>query len=416
VASERRPLANHSRELRQTLLDAPLPSHGARLSPNIPRPRAIRTEAESLGFLQTLLEMPIAAEYQRRGPIALHSVEPQRYSNLHRSRNPTWFDSLLQRSSQVLLVGSVLVLGYWFVNVPLSNWLHSQRAPTVRASGIMPSAAAVQVAPKRIAPTQIPAQVAKAAPAFGRAMHQNDIKGSQPRAWAIPITASVALAAAAPATQPITVSQEIDSPVPSVTVMPTAVPTETAAPLNIAPTAALLWPTITPVQLGTVSKPSPVPVQRAPVVAQPAAPARPNAASALPTRLIIPTLGLDVPIKEVFIVGGEWQVAEYAAGYLNGSGLPGVPGNLALSGHSGLYGAVFAHLGALNPGDDIYVDAAGMRYHYRLRIASAVWPNQANLLDSTETPTMTLITCTNWDTQRLVAQADFVDSGPALGG
>jgi sortase A len=169
----------------------------------------------------------------------------------------------------------------------------------------------------------------------------------------------------------------------------------------------LLWPTITPVQLGTVSKPSPVPIQRAAVIAQPAA-------SALPSRLIIPALGLDVPIKEVFIVGNQWQVAEYAAGYLNGSGLPGVPGNLALDGHAGLYGAVFANLGALNPGDDIYVDAAGVRYRYRLRTSSTVWPNQADLLDSTKTPTMTLITCTNWDMQRLVAQADYVDSAPAL--
>jgi sortase A len=150
------------------------------------------------------------------------------------------------------------------------------------------------------------------------------------------------------------------------------------------------------------------------VVAQPGAPARPNGASALPTRLIIPALGLDVPIKEVFIVRGQWEIAEYAAGYLNGSGLPGVPGNLALSGHAGLYGAVFANLGALNPGDDIYVDAVGLRYHYRLRTSNTVWPNRIDVLDSTETPTMTLITCTNWDTQRLVAQADFIDSSPVL--
>ncbi|MEP7189697.1 MAG: sortase, partial [Roseiflexaceae bacterium] len=292
----------------------------------------------------------------------------------------------------------------------------SQRATAVRASGVVPSAAALRVAPTRIVPTQATAWVANTAPAFGRAGHQNDIKGSQPRARAIPITASVAQAAAPHAAEPITAGQAIGSPVPAVAMLPTTVPTQTAAPLIISPTAALLWPMITPVQLGTVSKPSPVPVQRAPVIAQPAAPAGPSAASALPTRLIIPALGLDVRIKEVFIVKNQWQVAEYAAGYLNGSGLPGVPGNLALDGHAGLYGAVFAKLGALNPGDDIYVDAAGLRYHYRLRTASAVWPNQADLLDSTETPTMTLITCTNWDTQRLVAQADFVDSGPTLDG
>lgn len=168
---------------------------------------------------------------------------------------------------------------------------------------------------------------------------------------------------------------------------------------------------MTPVQLGIVTKPSPAPVQRDAAVAQ-AAPAGPHSAAALPTRLIIPALGLDVPIKEVFIVDDQWGVAEYAAGYLTGSGLPGVPGNLALDGHAGLYGAVFANLGSLNPGDEIFVDAAGTRYRYRLRTASAFWPNQTEVLDSTETPTMTLITCTNWDTQRLVAQADYVDSSP----
>src|SRR6185295_15867969 len=104
----------------------------------------------SRDLLQTLLETPISASYERRGPVALRSVESQRYAKLQRSSNPTWFDSVLQRSSQVLLVSSVLVLGYWFVNVPLSNWLHSQRASTVRASGAAPSAAALRVAPTRM--------------------------------------------------------------------------------------------------------------------------------------------------------------------------------------------------------------------------------------------------------------------------
>ena len=394
-----------------------MPSLGARLSPKIPAPLASRTEAEALALLQALLATPITAGDQRRGPVVLRSVNPRHYPKPHRSATQTWFDSLLQRSSQVLLVGAVLVFGYWFVNVPISNWLHRRSAPTVRASGAVPSAAAVRVAPTRIVPTQATIRVANAASALGRSAPQNDIKVPQPRASAIPITASAAVQTAVPrATGPITVDQQVDSPALDANILPTAVPTQTALPLIISPTIALQWPTITPVQLGTVSKPSPVPVQRAPVSAQPAAPAGPSAASALPTRLIIPALGLDVPIKEVFIVSNQWQIAEYAAGYLNGSGRPGVPGNLAISGHAGLYGAVFARLGALKPGDDIYVDAAGVRYHYRLRTASTVWPNQADVLDSTETPTMTLITCTNWDTQRLVAQADFVDSGPALDG
>ncbi|MEO7908293.1 MAG: sortase [Roseiflexaceae bacterium] len=387
-----------------------MPSLDTQPAPKIVPARSAKKMADedSFALLQALLEAPIAAGIERRGPVVLRSVDPRHDRKPRRPAAPTWFDTLLQRSSQVLLVGSMLVLGYWFVNVPLSNWLHSRRTPTVRASGMVPNAAAT-----RIVPTQTTLPVANAAPTFERPDLHSTIKIAQQRASSVPSSAS---ATAPRATEPLVVDQQIASPTLDAAVLPTAIPTQAAAPLTPSPTMTLFWPTITPVQLGTISKPSPVPILRAPVIAQPAAPARSRAGSVLPTRLIIPALGLDVRIKEVFIVGNQWQVAEYAAGYLNGSGLPGVPGNLAISGHAGLYGAVFASLGALNPADDIYIDAAGVRYHYRLRRSSAFWPNQADLLDSTETPTMTLITCTNWDTQRLVAQADYVDSGPALDG
>ncbi|MEO7913113.1 MAG: sortase [Roseiflexaceae bacterium] len=130
-----------------------------------------------------------------------------------------------------------------------------------------------------------------------------------------------------------------------------------------------------------------------------------------PNHLVIPALQLDTPVKEVFVVEGEWQVADYAAGYLHDTGLPG-SGNTVLAGHAGLRGAVFRDLGALVPNDDIYLDAAGWRYHYRVRDAKSVWPNQVEVLDPTPTPVLTLMTCTNWDTQRLVVVAELIDSKP----
>ena len=365
---------------------------------------------QAIDLLQTLLETPLAPGDERRRPVTLRSADTQRYPKLARSVAPTWFDALLQRSSQVLLLGALLVLGYWFINVPLGNWLHSRRVPVVRALSVWPSPTAT-----RVAPTKTTSRVSNASPAVGQTALQNERRAQLPRALAIPIIASAtAPAAAQRATELITVGEQTHSSALTVEATPTDMPQQTASPLIPSPTMPLVWPTITPVQLGTVSKPSPAPEQRAAVVGQPGTPAKAKGKSALPTRLIIPTLGLDVPIEEVFIVDNQWEIAEYAAGYMNGSGLPGVPGNLAMSGHAGLYGAVFANLRSLKPGADIYVDAAGVRYRYRLRTASTVWPNQAEVLDSTETPTMTLITCTNWDTQRLVAQADFVDSSPLL--
>jgi sortase A len=131
-----------------------------------------------------------------------------------------------------------------------------------------------------------------------------------------------------------------------------------------------------------------------------------------PSRLLIPAIGLDTPVKEVFVIDGAWEVADYAAGYMHGTALPGANGNTALAGHAGLRGAVFRDLNKLNPGDDIYLDAGGWRYHYRVRSSTAVWPTQVEVLNPTTTPVLTLLTCTNWDTQRLVVVADLVGSKP----
>lgn len=144
------------------------------------------------------------------------------------------------------------------------------------------------------------------------------------------------------------------------------------------------------------------------------APAAPVVVAPEPARLQIPAIELDTAVEEVFVVDGAWEVADYAAGYLHGTALPG-EGNTALAGHAGLRGAVFRDLGRLAAGDDIYLDAGGWRYHYRVREATSVWPTQVEVLAPTESPVLTLITCTNWDTQRLVVVADLVGSQPSPG-
>jgi sortase A len=140
----------------------------------------------------------------------------------------------------------------------------------------------------------------------------------------------------------------------------------------------------------------------------------PVSAAPQPTRLAIPSIGVDTAVKEVFIVDNVWEVADYAAGYLHGTGLPG-SGNTVLAGHAGLRGAVFRDLGALAVNDDVYLDAAGWRYRYRVRESKAVWPTQVEVLEPSTAPVLTLMTCTNWDTQRLVVVADLIESKPLPG-
>lgn len=131
-----------------------------------------------------------------------------------------------------------------------------------------------------------------------------------------------------------------------------------------------------------------------------------------PNRMRIPALNLDTPVIEVTVVDGVWQVADYAAGYHRGSAYPGDVGNSVLAGHAGLRGAVFRDLGKLKPGDDIVVETAGWQYGYRVRELQQVLPHQVEVMAPTPTAVLTLITCTAWDTQRLIVVADLVDARP----
>jgi sortase A len=131
-----------------------------------------------------------------------------------------------------------------------------------------------------------------------------------------------------------------------------------------------------------------------------------------PQRLLIPAIDVDTPVTEVYIQDNVWQVAEYAAGYHHGSALPGDTGNMVMAGHAGLRGAVFRDLSRLRVGDDVLVEAGGWRYRYQVRESISVWPTQTEVMSQTSTPVLTLITCTAWDTQRLVVIADLVDSHP----
>ncbi len=131
-----------------------------------------------------------------------------------------------------------------------------------------------------------------------------------------------------------------------------------------------------------------------------------------PRRLLMPSIAAEMSVYEIYVVNGEWEVAEYAAGFHNGTTLPGNVGNSVISGHAGLRGAVFRDLYRLQPGDEIIVETGNWRYVYRMRSVNSVWPYQVEVMDSTPTPVLTLITCTNWDTQRLIVVADLVDARP----
>jgi sortase (surface protein transpeptidase) len=123
----------------------------------------------------------------------------------------------------------------------------------------------------------------------------------------------------------------------------------------------------------------------------------------LPERLIIPSLGVDAPIRPVAVDGdgnmespsSAWETTWYAPGVR-----PGDPGNAVIAGHVDFRGvgpAVFYHLRSLAAGKPVWVvDAAGSRYRF-LVAEVAVYPlaeaPRERIFGLTAEANLNLITC-----------------------
>ncbi len=80
----------------------------------------------------------------------------------------------------------------------------------------------------------------------------------------------------------------------------------------------------------------------------------------LPTRLVIPAIGVDtavVPVGWHVQADGQtvWDSPGYAAGFLVSSAAPGQGGNIVFYGHNNILGAIFRNLSSLQPGNEITI-------------------------------------------------------------
>ena len=181
-----------------------------------------------------------------------------------------------------------------------------------------------------------------------------------------------------------------------------------------------LWPGLGQVSSGTETGGGLLPyVQPLSVTVPPAGPAAqaptPAPGTEMPKTLDIPAIGLRTAVVEVSKEDGIWQVAEYAAGYHRGTARPGTVGNTVISGHKGLAGAVFARLEEVRIGDLVYLTTGSHEYRYQVVEKMSVWPTQVEVMDPTSVPVLTLITCTAYDTQRLVVVARLIQGYPTGG-
>jgi sortase A len=156
------------------------------------------------------------------------------------------------------------------------------------------------------------------------------------------------------------------------TLAPPATTTTTTAPGAPPTTAPAVAPTTVPAPPATV-----------PAVSSSAGPGEAVAI------IRIPSIGVD----KVVVQGVGVDELRKGPGRYPGTPLPGEPGNAAIAGHRTTYGAPFAELGELVPGDVIDVTTAAGEFRYEVTGSEIVTPDRVDVLDPTPDDQLTLTTC-----------------------
>ncbi|MCS7039782.1 MAG: sortase [Anaerolineae bacterium] len=190
---------------------------------------------------------------------------------------------------------------------------------------------------------------------------------------------------------PISPPAETPSPVPAVTPEPPSAPVGVASSARVDQAGPIALPTVAPLPVGE---------------------GRP------PIRLRIPALGLDTPVLPMgwHVVAdaeglrSEWDLVDDAAGHHLDSVYPGEAGNVVLSGHNNIGGAVFRSVCVIGEpgvafglGDAmVLVDEVGREFTYRVNgwhrfpeanVSLAQRQENARYMAPTEHAQLTLITC-----------------------
>ncbi|MCK9518529.1 MAG: sortase [Dehalococcoidia bacterium] len=136
----------------------------------------------------------------------------------------------------------------------------------------------------------------------------------------------------------------------------------------------------------------------------------------LPTRVVIPSAGIDSAVTEVGVVLEDgrpvWETAWRSAGHHLNSALPGQPGNVVLTGHVSVADSrnipVFANLDGVAEGDVVEVHAGEHVHRYEVVSVQVVEADETRVLRSDHRSLLTLITCTPDLKHRLVVTGQLI--------
>jgi sortase A len=127
-------------------------------------------------------------------------------------------------------------------------------------------------------------------------------------------------------------------------------------------------------------------------------------------KIEIPALGLATRVLE----GADARTLRLAVGHIRGTAVPGPSGNVGLAGHRTTF---FRSLRKINVGDEIRYSTLAGTFTYRVVSLRVVLPSAIEVLDSTQRPSLTLVTCYPFQSigaapKRFIVHAEMVTASP----
>jgi sortase A len=127
-------------------------------------------------------------------------------------------------------------------------------------------------------------------------------------------------------------------------------------------------------------------------------------------RIEIPTLGLATRVLE----GDDARTLRLGVGHIPGTAVLGPSGNVGLAGHRTTF---FRSLGKISVGEEIRYSTPAGTFSYRVVSLRVVLPSAIEVLDSTPSPTLTLVTCYPFHSigpapKRFIVHAEMVPASP----
>ncbi len=133
----------------------------------------------------------------------------------------------------------------------------------------------------------------------------------------------------------------------------------------------------------------------------------PTPGPGLARRVIIEAISVNGPVVQ----GDGWEQLKQGVAQHIGTANPGQRGNMVLSAHNDIFGEIFRHLDQLKKGDRVVVQTLTQEFTYEVQYTTFVKPDKVSVMDPTNEPTVTLISCYPYlvDNQRIVVVAKLVE-------